>query len=100
VRVVDDLLADVDGCAVARERAFDRFHGALDSCAIPPWRCEQDPLNQTAGHGSNGPEAAPDLTSVLSVSWRAAGREPSPVRKAKNRKRLVARGGRWRRASS
>ena len=53
VRVVDDLLADVDRRTVQGKRSLHRLHGALHSGAIPPGRGEQDPLNQTASHGSN-----------------------------------------------
>ena len=52
VRVVDDLLADVDGCAVEVERALHRLDGAFDSRAVTPGRGKQDPLDQTVGHGS------------------------------------------------
>ena len=55
VRVVDDLLAYVNGRAVQGKRPLHRLHGALDSGAIPPRRCEQDPRNQTASQGSNTP---------------------------------------------
>ena len=34
VRVVDDLLADVDGLAVERERTLDRVDGPLDAGAV------------------------------------------------------------------
>jgi hypothetical protein len=42
VRVVDDLLADVDGTAVRLERPLDRLHGALDPRAVAPGSGEQD----------------------------------------------------------
>src|SRR5439155_24591354 len=53
VRVVDDLLAHVNRRAVQRKRPLDRLYGALDSGAIPPRRCEQDPRNQSASQSSN-----------------------------------------------
>ena len=87
VRVVDDLLAYVNGRAVQGKRPLHRLHGALDSGAIPPRRCEQDPRNQTAGQSSNDV-----LPALLRTDCRF---EP-----LQNRKRLAARGGRWRRASS
>jgi len=45
VRVVDDLLSDVDGRPVLPERALDGLHRSLDACAISTRRREQDPLD-------------------------------------------------------
>ena len=47
--VVDDLLPDVDGGPVERERAPDGLDGPLDTGAIPPRRGQKDPLHQTGG---------------------------------------------------
>ena len=40
VRVVDDLLADVDRRAVQLERPLDRLDGPFDPGAVPAGRCE------------------------------------------------------------
>ena len=48
VRVVDDLLADVDGLPVERERPLDRLDRPLDAGAIAARRGQEDPLHQTA----------------------------------------------------
>jgi hypothetical protein len=48
VRVVDDLLADVDGRTVMSERATNRLDGPLDACAVPPRRGQKDPLHQSS----------------------------------------------------
>ncbi len=37
MRVVDDLLSDVDGLAVERERTLDRFDRPLYTGAIAAW---------------------------------------------------------------
>ena len=52
VRVVDDLLADVDGLAVELERTLDRVDGPLDPGAIAAGRGQEDLLHQTAGQDS------------------------------------------------
>jgi hypothetical protein len=49
VRVVNDLLSDVDRSPVLRECALDGLHRSLDACAVSTRRREQDPLD----HGSN-----------------------------------------------
>src|SRR5439155_16302109 len=59
VSVVDDQLADVDRSPIEGERTLHRLDGALYSRAITPGRRKQDPLNQTASHGSNGPLRPP-----------------------------------------
>ena len=48
VRVVHDLLSDVDGRPVLRKRALDGLHRSLDACAISTRRREQDPLDHAA----------------------------------------------------
>ncbi len=61
VQVVDDLLADVDGWAVHRQRAFHRLHGTLHAGAVSPRRREENgsthatmvaPSAMTCGHAS------------------------------------------------
>ena len=52
VRVVDDLLADVDGLPVELERPLDRVDGPLDPGAIAAGRGQEDLLHQTAGQDS------------------------------------------------
>ena len=42
VQVVHDLLADVDGCAVALDRHLDRLHGPVDTGAVAAWLGEED----------------------------------------------------------
>ena len=42
VQVVDDLLADVDGGAVALERHLDRLHGPVDTGTVAAWLGEED----------------------------------------------------------
>jgi hypothetical protein len=128
VRIVDDLLPHVHRRAVQRERALHRLHGAFYSGAIPPRRCEQDPLNQTestvATTKKNGVKnlPKPDQRTAADLPRSARAKParvsakrhhtPKPREKrsfsrgltaafpAQKRKRPVARGGRWRRASS
>ena len=45
VRVVDDLLANVDGRPVQVEQLLDRVDGALDPGAIAARRRQEDPLH-------------------------------------------------------
>ncbi len=45
VRVVDDLLAHVDGRPVQVEELVDRVDGPFDPGAIAARRCQEDPLN-------------------------------------------------------
>src|SRR5436309_10283614 len=54
MRVVDDLLADIDRLSIHLKRTLDRVDGPLDSGAIAPGRGEDDPLHQTAGQDSQG----------------------------------------------
>jgi hypothetical protein len=55
VRVVDDLLADVDRATVERKRSFDRLNGPLDACAIASRRSEEETFHHVratiAGQG-------------------------------------------------
>jgi hypothetical protein len=49
VLVVDDLLADVDGGAVAVERPFDRLDGTVDAGAVAARGGQQDPPRGRGG---------------------------------------------------
>src|SRR5205823_10568307 len=54
VRVVHDLLADVDRGAVQLERPFDGLNRAVDAGAVPTWAREEHPAG-TCGEGGHGP---------------------------------------------
>jgi len=51
VRVVDDLLAHVDGPPVVLERSLDRVDGPLDPGAIAAGRGQKDPASPNRGPG-------------------------------------------------
>jgi hypothetical protein len=59
VRVVHDLLSDVDGRPVLRKRALDGLHGSLDACAVSARRREQDPLDHGANVAASHPGVSP-----------------------------------------
>ena len=63
VRVVDDLLAHVHGCAIKGKRPLHRLDGAFDSGTVTPGRGKQNPLDQTVGHGSTVPSGPPGDTA-------------------------------------
>ena len=52
VEVVNDLLADVDGCPVQVEGLLDSFDGTLDAGAESAGRGEEYSLDQTGHDGS------------------------------------------------
>ena len=62
VRVVHDLLANVNGRAVPLERLLDRLDCTLHPGAVPPRRSQEHTLHQTASHGSNGRAGASGRT--------------------------------------
>jgi hypothetical protein len=48
--VVDDLVADVDGCAIALERELDDADGAVDAGAEAARRGDQQGKGRLCGH--------------------------------------------------
>ena len=98
VRVVHDLLSDVDGRPVLRERALDGLYRSLDACAVSARRREQDPLDHGANVAAPLPEAAPlNRNRKTQTSPTDAERANS---KQKQRERGPPLGGSWRRTLS
>ncbi len=77
VRVVDDLLADVDRLPVVAKRPLDRVDGPLDPGAIAPRRRQKNAANQTATRIAPPHEPRVKGRSPLSAATDQRGRGPT-----------------------
>ena len=80
VRVVDDLLADVDRRPVVGERELDRLDGALDAGAVPARRGEQDARDRGRLHARHRSRVSRRLLTPPVGTLRGRETERAPDR--------------------